>query len=49
MSANGKRLGRPPIYTPEERAERDRQKRREFDKKRLANLDAGTEAVVENR
>lgn len=38
MSANGKRLGRPPIYTPEERAERDRQKRREFDKKRLANL-----------
>lgn len=25
MSANGKRLGRPPIYTPEERAERDRQ------------------------
>lgn len=38
LSANGKRIGRPPIYTPEERAERDRASRRAADAKRLANL-----------
>lgn len=38
LSANGKRLGRPPIFTPEERAIRDAEKRRERDRLRLKRL-----------
>lgn len=38
MSEAVKRIGRPPIYTKEERALRDRESQRRSDKKRLANL-----------
>jgi 5-methylcytosine-specific restriction endonuclease McrA len=36
--AIGKRMGRPPIFTPEERAVRDVEKRRERDRERLKQL-----------
>ena len=38
LSANGKRIGRPPVFTPEERAVRDAEKRRERDRARLKTL-----------
>lgn len=46
LSANGKRIGRPPIFTPEERAIRDAEKRRERDRLRLKRL---TEEQKERR
>lgn len=38
LSANGKRIGRPPIFTPEERAIRDLENRRRRDRARLKRL-----------